>query len=62
MSVEEAIAFLSQYHTIALAIAMSLDPDKASTLPMFHALTECDTEVTEENGKAGIDISFMFLR
>ena len=43
MSVEEAIAFLSQYHTIALAIAMSLDPDKASTLPMFHVLTECDT-------------------
>ena len=43
MSVEEAIAFLSQYHTIALAIAMSLDPDKAPTLPMFHALTECDT-------------------
>ena len=43
MSVEEAIAFLSQYHTIALAIAISLDPDKASTLPMFHALTECDT-------------------
>ena len=43
MSVEEAIAFLSQYHTIALAIAMSLDTDKSSTLPMFHALTECDT-------------------
>ena len=42
MSVVEAIAFLNQYHTIALAIAMSLDPDKAPTLPMFHALTECD--------------------
>ena len=43
MSLEEAIAFLSQYHTIALAIAMSLDPDESSTLPMFHALTGCDT-------------------
>ena len=32
MSVEEAIAFLSQYHTIALAIAMSLDADKSSIL------------------------------
>ena len=27
----------------ALAIAMSLGPDRASTLPMCHALTECDT-------------------
>ena len=27
----------------AHAIAMSLGPDKASTLPMFHALTGCDT-------------------
>ena len=43
MSVEEAIAFLSQYHTIALAIAISLDPDKSSTLPMCHALTEFET-------------------
>ena len=28
---------------LALAIAMSLGPDKASTLPMFHAPTGCDT-------------------
>ena len=27
----------------AHAIAMSLGPDKASTPPMFHALTGCDT-------------------
>ena len=27
----------------ALAIAMSPGPDKASTLPMFHATTGCDT-------------------
>ena len=27
----------------ALAIEMSLSPDRASTLPMYRALTECDT-------------------
>ena len=27
----------------AHAVAMSLGPDKASTLPMFHNLTRCDT-------------------
>ena len=27
----------------AHSIAMLLGPDKASTLPMFHALTGCDT-------------------
>ena len=28
---------------LALTIAMSLGPDKASTLPMFYAPTGCDT-------------------
>ena len=28
---------------LALAIAMSLGPDKASTLPMFHAPNGCDS-------------------
>ena len=47
-------------NTPALAITMSLGPDKASTLSMFHAPTRCDTvfffwRVWKKNGSGRVE-------